>query len=229
MYGYIYKTTNTINDKIYIGQHKSTFFNPKYKGSGILIRRAFNEYGKNNFKVELIESCETQDEMNTKEIYYINLFNSMNKEIGYNITQGGQDRFFTGQTHTLETKLKMSEKAKQRPHPPTTKNRICVTNGKENHLINLEDLQLWVDKGFYKGKTCKYREPWNKGLTKQSDERVLKYTESRNKHFENGESIGCFGVKGNTYGFKKGDTPWNKGLKHYNDGHPNYYLGKKHK
>lgn len=142
MYGYIYKTTNTINDKIYIGQHKSTFFNPKYKGSGVLIRRAFNEYGKNNFKVELIESCETQDEMNTKEKYYINLFNSMNKEIGYNITQGGQDRFFTGQTHTLETKLKMSEKAKQRPHPPTTKNRICVTNGKENHLINLEDLQL---------------------------------------------------------------------------------------
>lgn len=226
MYGYIYKTTNLINNKIYIGQHKSDTFNENYKGSGIMIKRALKEYGKEHFKVELLESCESQDELNNKEIYYINLFKSQDTNIGYNIVQGGQERFFTGQKHSEASKLKMSEKAKLRPHPPTTKGKISITNGKENHMINVDALQSWELKGFHKGKTIKYRKPWNKGLTCDSDERVLKYTQKRNKHFENGESIGCFGVKGNTYGFKKGDTPWNKGLKHYNDGHPNYYLGK---
>lgn len=211
MYGYIYKTTDLTNNKIYIGQHKSTIFNSKYLGSGVIIKRAIKEHSKNNFKVELIESCETQEDLNIKEIYYIDLYNSRDSAIGYNIVQGGQERFFTGQKHTEMTKEKMSEKAKNRPHPPTTKGRISITNGKENHTIDVSELSLWEQKGFYKGKTMSGKPAWNKGLTKDTDDRVKKYTVSRNKHFENGESIGCYGVKGNTYGFKNGNEPWNKG------------------
>ena len=53
-YGYIYKTTNLINGKIYIGQHKSNLFDSQYKGSGVILRKAFAKYGKENFKVEII-------------------------------------------------------------------------------------------------------------------------------------------------------------------------------
>lgn len=68
MIGYIYKTTNLINGKLYIGKHKATVFEPdKYKGSGKLLLRAFTKYGKENFKCELLETCETVQELNERE------------------------------------------------------------------------------------------------------------------------------------------------------------------
>lgn len=54
-----------------------------------MLRRAFKKYGKDNFKVELIEECNSLEEMNQKEIFYIDKFNSRNEEFGYNISIGG--------------------------------------------------------------------------------------------------------------------------------------------
>lgn len=90
MYGYIYKTTNLINGKIYIGQHKSNKFDANYYGSGKSFYSAFKKYGKENFKVEILEWCETLEITNTQEKYWIEFYNSQNKEIGYNITDGGE-------------------------------------------------------------------------------------------------------------------------------------------
>jgi hypothetical protein len=53
--GYIYITTNLINNKKYIGQHKSKSFDLNYLGSGKLIVEAIKKYGKDNFKTEVIE------------------------------------------------------------------------------------------------------------------------------------------------------------------------------
>ena len=89
MYGYIYKTTCLINNKIYIGQHKCCEFDEKYYGSGTSLNNAIQKYGKSNFIVELLEWCDTLTELNTREIEYIKLYNSTNKKIGYNITLGG--------------------------------------------------------------------------------------------------------------------------------------------
>lgn len=56
MYGYIYKTTNTINGKIYIGQKKSSeFLGVQYLGSGKILKSAINKYGVEAFIVEVIE------------------------------------------------------------------------------------------------------------------------------------------------------------------------------
>lgn len=63
MYGYIYKTTNLINNKIYIGKHKSNLFDINYYGSGKIIRRALNKYGKDSFKLELLEECGSLEEL----------------------------------------------------------------------------------------------------------------------------------------------------------------------
>lgn len=89
MYGYIYKTTNLINNKIYIGQHKSSKFNPKYLGSGKHLRNAVLKYGRENFRCELLESADTSAEMNKLEVYYIELLNARDLSVGYNIHIGG--------------------------------------------------------------------------------------------------------------------------------------------
>ena len=69
MYGYIYKTTNLITKKIYVGQHKCSKFDPKYLGSGLIIKQALSKDGRSNFKVELIDTADTLAELNQKEAY----------------------------------------------------------------------------------------------------------------------------------------------------------------
>lgn len=91
MIGYIYKTTNLINGKMYIGKHKAITFEPeKYKGSGTILLRAFSKYGKENFKCELIEWCETEDDLNIREKYWINYFNCQFNDNYYNLASGGE-------------------------------------------------------------------------------------------------------------------------------------------
>jgi hypothetical protein len=70
MYGYIYKTTNLINGKIYIGRHKATQFEPhKYIGSGAILKSAIEKYGFENFKCELLDIADDKESLNEKEIY----------------------------------------------------------------------------------------------------------------------------------------------------------------
>ena len=107
MYGYIYKTTNLLNGKIYIGQHKANLFDTTYYGSGKYLLNAIKHYGIKNFKCELIEWCETQSITNSKERYWINYYQSRNRNIGYNITEGGEG--WKGGHHSKQSKLKISK------------------------------------------------------------------------------------------------------------------------
>ena len=87
MYGYIYKTTNLINGKIYIGKKKGLFDNT-YFGSGRYLKNALNKYGVSNFQVEIIEYCETLAIQNEQEKYWIAYYRSNNYDM-YNIAVGG--------------------------------------------------------------------------------------------------------------------------------------------
>lgn len=75
-YGYIYKTTNLINEKFYIGQHTNPWvrkhqkIDSKYFGSGTYLKNAIEEYGIENFKCEIIEWCCTEDELNERELFW---------------------------------------------------------------------------------------------------------------------------------------------------------------
>lgn len=131
MYGYIYKTTNLFNGKIYVGQHKATKFNDNYYGSGIRITNLINKFGKSSFSCELLEECSSEEELNEKEIYWIDKLNSTNRDIGYNLMSGGYK--VRGIKHSEETKQKIS-KAKMGCHPnrdylmsESTKNKISNT------------------------------------------------------------------------------------------------------
>jgi group I intron endonuclease len=75
----IYKTTNLINGKFYIGQDSNN--NPAYIGSGILLNRAIIKYG---IVKEVLEVCNSKEELNKKEIFWIESLKPV-----YNIAKGG--------------------------------------------------------------------------------------------------------------------------------------------
>ena len=83
----IYKITNRLNSKIYIG--KDTTSNPNYYGSGAILNHAIKKYGIENFTKEIIDTAETKADLAEKEKYWISFCNSTDKEIGYNISRGG--------------------------------------------------------------------------------------------------------------------------------------------
>ena len=106
---YIYRITNLINNKTYIGQHKYKKINDYYMGGGKNIKRAIKKYGRENFKKEIIEyNIQSREEANKKEMYYISLERNNGKS-QYNITAGGDG--FRG-NHTEETKKKISKASK---------------------------------------------------------------------------------------------------------------------
>lgn len=89
IYGYIYETTNMINGKKYIGQHKSNTFDPSYHGSGIVLKNAFKKYGIDNFNTIMLEVAFSKDELNQLEKKYILQNNAIHSDKYYNIHIGG--------------------------------------------------------------------------------------------------------------------------------------------
>ena len=95
----IYKITNLINGKIYIGQsiniqqrwkaHRSKPFYKEGEQYQTPFYRAIRKYGLNNFSFEVIEEC-FESELNDKEQYYIQYYDTINPAKGYNLTKGGQ-------------------------------------------------------------------------------------------------------------------------------------------
>ena len=92
---YIYKITNLLNGMIYIGQSKKPYNKTKsYFGSGAKIKGEIYIHGKENFKKELLEECNSIDELNSRESQWIDFFDSTNPKKGYNIRLGGNDSKF---------------------------------------------------------------------------------------------------------------------------------------
>ena len=85
----VYKITNLINGKIYIGQHETYDPNDDYMGSGNLIKRAIKKYGVENFKKEILFDFETEEEMNAKEKELVNE-SFVEREDTYNLVLGGR-------------------------------------------------------------------------------------------------------------------------------------------
>lgn len=126
MYGYIYETTNLINGKKYIGQHRASKFDNSYHGSGKLLHKAFKKYGIKNFETKIICKCDNEKELNEKEIYYINKFDASNNDAYYNVSIGGEN-WMTLVHHTDEARRKISEAGKGRVPSKETKKKISNT------------------------------------------------------------------------------------------------------
>lgn len=121
--GYIYKITNIIDGKIYVGKTKKTI-DIRYKShlktaqqykeiqkTSSQIYNAINKYGVENFTIEQLEEC-PYEILSEREKFWINKLDARNPDTGYNICSGGEGGpggpMFSGHHHTDETKARMS-------------------------------------------------------------------------------------------------------------------------
>ena len=105
----IYKVTNLINNKIYIGQsiniyqrwqaHKSTSLNKNSKEYNIYFHNALRKYGIENFNFEIIEQC-VENDLDKREKYWIEYYNSYGRNFGYNESKGGDG--YNGRRYHVE-------------------------------------------------------------------------------------------------------------------------------
>lgn len=94
----IYCAKNIVNEKVYVGKsvdiekrwkdHKNGYNNPNSSQYISYFYNALRKYGFNSFEFSVLEEC-TEDKLNDREIFWINKFQSNNREYGYNTTDGG--------------------------------------------------------------------------------------------------------------------------------------------
>lgn len=120
----VYKTTNNVNGKIYIGVYGGT--RDDYYGSGSLLRKAFSKYGKENFSRQTLYEFDSLEEAYKKEAEIVDL-DFIKRDDTYNLQvggKGGRTRIISEETRrrmkesksniSEETRQKMSESAKKR-------------------------------------------------------------------------------------------------------------------
>lgn len=84
---YIYKIINKLNGKWYIGKHNGS--DHSYMGSGKLLKQAYKKYGVENFEKVILETCSTYEELDLKEIEWINKTSALTDPNCYNLVNGG--------------------------------------------------------------------------------------------------------------------------------------------
>ncbi len=129
MYFYIYRTTNNINNKYYIGRHKSKYeVDLVYKGSGTAIKHALLKYGRKNFTVEVLEYCDNFEHLVLREAEIVTI-ELVNDPMCYNMKPGGAGKP-VGKNKKPFTKVTTDE-TKQ-------KQRIAALNRNKSAYVNCQ-------------------------------------------------------------------------------------------
>lgn len=144
---YIYLTQNNINGKIYIGQsYKDSTKTKSYYGSGKIIQRSILKNGKSKFtKFILVDNIKTRDELNNLEIFYISLFQSRDKNVGYNISFGGSG----GDNYSALSKEAQQLINKKSSHPGKANGMYGnghLVSGEKNGRYNQNLFDNWLSK-----------------------------------------------------------------------------------
>jgi len=141
-YGFIYETTNLSNGKKYIGKHKR-YQNPTdpddswYLGSGTHLQSAINKYGRSNFSRKILCNCKDEEELRSKEKYYIDLYNAVDSDEYYNLCRDadppvnikkGKDHPCYGKHLTEEHRRKISESSRGHKKSEETKRKMSLNH-----------------------------------------------------------------------------------------------------
>ena len=164
---YTYCTINPFNGKLYIGFHKHNGFDSNYKGSGKLIRRAFEKYGWDNFKCYMIKAFDDLQEAYDHECYLIEKYRAAYDPKFYNL-QGGHRyrnayyRVKDDDGNEIIVSLdKASEYFKKNGYIKrkyTIRDLVWVNDGENNYLVPPDEFDDYIGKGFSKGMTEAHNE-----------------------------------------------------------------------
>lgn len=199
----IYKITNKVNGKIYIGQHMTDELDDGYMGSGTAIRRAIKKHGIENFTKEILYFCTDFDTMNIMEEMIVSETFVARKDT-YNLALGGM-----GGKHpqTEETREKISKSIKGHPgytkgehHSEETRKKISEANkGKNKGKHHTEDARKNMSDAHKGARNHNYGKP-------RSEETRRKISESLKGHRHSEETKKKISQNANHH------SPPNKGL-----------------
>ena len=178
-FGIIYRATNKVNGKVYIGQTtKSLELRVIWHNkTGHYFHNAIKKYRIENFTWEIIEHCDSREELNEMEFHYIKQYNSFGKN-GYNLTYGGDGcvghRFSEKEKKSISESLKKYYSKNNNPflgkkHSDKTKKKIA------NAL-----------KGRFAGKNNPF---YGKKHTKESRKRISKALLETENHPNRGKHL----------------------------------------
>ena len=162
----VYKITNTVNGKIYVGQTIHSLatrwhyhVKSSVKGSTCALHSAIRKYGKEAFKVEKLTIADSLEDLNQKEALYIIQLNTL-VPTGYNLTSGGANGEMS-----KETRSKIQEAALNRTHSKETRQKMSETHTKSacrrGHPFNSENTYVNPNTGKRQCWVCRYTD---KGL-----------------------------------------------------------------
>ena len=170
MYGYIYLTKDLETGLIYIGQKKSNkFLDNRYLGSGVTLRNILDSGAtKDRFEIKMIDTADTSEELNQKEIYWIDVYDATNPRIGYNRCYGGMtntgfkqsdyqkdvaSNYMRNRIVTSSTRANMSYAAKNRTeNRVTNNNQVWMTNHIIETMATSDEAIELLTKGYYFGR-----------------------------------------------------------------------------
>ena len=207
----IYKITNKLNGKVYIGQ--SIDIDARWRQhinakDNYAIHNAIKKYGEENFKFEVLLKCPV-DMLNVWERDMIALYDCISPN-GYNLTEGGEgyqcseemrlkmSEAHKGMHHSEETRLKMSnirKGVKLKPHSEETKIKMSKAHkGKhlsEEHKRKLSDAKKGKKRSDEVKNKLKGRTAWNKGISLSEEVKLKMKGLKKGKHWkiENGKRI----------------------------------------
>lgn len=185
MYGYVYLTTNLINGKKYIGRHKSNAFDETYLGSGKIIQQALLKEGVENFSCQILCVANSEEELNKKEAYYIDLYNAVNSSDYYNLKPGGIGK--------------------------SVKGFIIVNNGLRHKYIFPEELQNYIEQGYVLGKLSPTKETIDKRAKSNTGKKRTEQTKQKISNALKGKPLSPEHKIKCSYG-RLGKPSYNKGM-----------------
>ena len=218
---YVYEITNLINGKKYIGKRscKCSIEEDKYMGSGKLLKKAIDKYGKENFKKDILQICESEEMAYEWEKVYIEQIKAYENPMYYNMAMGGfgftsEENRKLWKNHEYrkiqsERMKKMWENPHYRKHMSEAhKGQVSPMKGKRHTKEAREKI--------IKANIERWKDP-NSAFN--SKEFRKKMSESQKKRLSNPENHHFYKkhhkeeTKMKISNANKGNIPWNKGLK----------------
>lgn len=142
-YHFIYKTTNVLSGKYYIGMHSTDNLDDGYLGSGTRLRHSIRKYGKGNHKVEILEFVKTRKELYKREEEIVTL-NEIAKIECINLIVGGKNSGFMNEEHMIKCSKAGNENYLKKLHgDPEFKKKLSKI-ATENNLRLISEGKLKV-------------------------------------------------------------------------------------
>jgi group I intron endonuclease len=193
----VYKITNLINKKVYIGSTTNFFVRlnthigklRRNENYNEFLQKDFNLYGENNFQFEIIEHVFNENDLTDREQVWINQLNTVNREYGYNIApiagtrkgakisqerikkwnRFGENNNFFGKEHSEETKQIFRDQRKGLKLPQAIKEKISLSN--MGRSVNFQTRQKIGNAN--RGSKC--------GTSKLTEEKVIEIKQMLNQ------------------------------------------------